>query len=906
MDIEKPSENTQLCTIIGALSAGNNVLLTGPGGCAKCLDPDTPVMKYDGTIVPAYKIRPNDILLGDDSNPRYVLSAEWGYGEKYKVSTSHGDVFITNKDHILTLRQAYQYVIVEKKDGIHVYFPSDEETISKAIFETKKQAKFFCKHLLSRQDPLVVDIPIYNYLKMGKMWRHFFLTYKVPTIYPMSPLELKIDDPYLLGLQLNAEITGNEPSYAAYTYMFGVISVSQFSLFEMKEKANITGSTRIPTFLFTTSLHFRKRLFAGICDELAFYDEEEKVLIIKLKQEPYIRDIERLARSIGLSAYTHKPPITKKKYELVIYGREIWETMITPENKHVSLRFGKVKLSRLAILHTTVQHCGLGYYYGFQLTDNGRFILGNNCVTHNTHTLKAIATHFHLSGKDIACTATTGVAALGLSVPEINLSPQTFHSWAGIGLGDKTARAHATSIMKNAALVERWRDVKYLIIDEISMMGAELLDKLNEVAMIVRKSQAPFGGITLILSGDFLQLPPVKDEFAFSSKCWESLKLTPFIFKDPKRYDDLAYFDLLLRVRQGTHTQEDVKKLFARTVAYKKLMECLSKGNATAIKPTIMYSTRACVNHYNITELNRLDTPSQTYTAFDEFKPAGVTKKEEYYKTLLEDTIPSCITLKIGAQVMLKSNLNLKAGLVNGSRGVVEGLSTYAVTVRFVNGARVVIVPQTFTIKEDKYQASRTQIPLILAWALTIHKSQGVTLDYTICDIGSSVFAPGQAYVALSRVRNLRGLFLSNFDKNSLNANIRAVRYNRFLEDNVCVSKYPFSKIMEEHLRKIKTDTNGKPLLNENLWKGWIIDNKHVVFKDWKDVLDMGKRTGYDTTSPEELVVIVNAKLGLAERKIFEKLDWKKWLVLNHVDKGGDLEECKLVIGYGSVMAWTQ
>jgi len=908
MSIEKTSEDTtQLRTIIGALSAGNNVLLTGPGGCAKCLDPDTPVMKYDGEIIPAYKINPSDVLIGDDSEPRFVLSAEWGYGEKYKVSTSQGDVFLTNKDHILTLKQAYQHVIKEKNGCVTVYFPKDVETIAKAVFETKRQAKFFCKHLLSRQDPLVVDIPIYNYLEKGKMWKHFFLTYKVPVIYPMSPIELKIEDPYLLGLQLNSEITGNEPSYAAYTYMFGVISVSRFSLFELKELAKITGANRIPTFLFTTSLYFRKRLLAGICDELALYDEDERVLVIKLKQEPYIRDIERLARSIGLSAYIQKPPITKKKYELIIYGREFWNTMIDSTNTHVSLKFGSVRLKRVALLHTTVQYHGIGYYYGFQITDNGRFLLGNHCVTHNTHTLKAIATHFHLSGAMIACTATTGVAALGLSIPEVNLSPQTFHSWAGIGLGDRTAKAHAKSIMSNVVLVDRWRTIKYLIIDEISMMGAELLDKINEVAMIVRKNPSPFGGITLILSGDFLQLPPVKDEFAFGAKCWESLQLTPFIFKEPKRYDDLAYFELLLRVRQGTHTEADVRKLYARTVAYKKLMECLEEGkNLTAIKPTIMYCTRACVNHYNVSELNKLTSPSQTYTAFDEFKPSGNIKKEEYYKTLLEDTIPSCITLKIGAQVMLKANLNLKAGLVNGSRGVVEGLSAYAVTVRFVNGARVVVVPQAYTVKEDKYQATRIQIPLILAWALTIHKSQGVTLDYTICDIGSSVFAPGQAYVALSRVRNLKGLFLSGFNKSALYANTKAVRYNKLLEGGGFSPQHPFVKIMEEHLRKAQTDTNGKTLLSENHWKYWLVDNKHLPFKDWKDVLDMGKKTGYDVMSPAELFVVVNAKLGLAERNVFEKVDWKKWLLNNHVDKGGDLEECKLVIGYGSVMEWTQ
>lgn len=909
MELANSSEDTtQLRSIIGALTAGNNVLLTGPGGCGKCLSSETPVLKYDGSVVRAFQLAPGDILIGDDSKPRTIYSTARGYGKLYKVSTNYGDSYVVNDEHILTLKQAHRYVIHKKSSGVFVYFPEekdDDVVISKVGFKYKEykdtrsaklSAKFFCHALLDCFKSIVVDIPIENYRGRSRLWKYFFQSFKVPVEYPPTPYEINNVDPYYVGLMLNEEITGKELSYSANLHVFHLIASNiELSLSDLKNKACIKGATRIPLRIFTTSLDFRKKVLAAICDEIAKY--KDGVLYIKSNLDTYLKDVERLCRSVGLAAYIHHNALTYK-YTLRIWGQSVWKT-IPSEN------FGDVNLKPLPILRTTIQDVGLGYYYGFVITDNGRFLLGNYCVTHNTHTLKAIATHFFLSKDEIACTATTGVAALGLTNDDIPLSPQTFHSWAGIGLGDRTAKAMAGNISRTPVYISRWESIEYLIIDEVSMLSAELLDKVEEVARLVRKRSAPFGGIKLILSGDFLQLPPVKGEFAFTAKCWDRLCLVPFVFKIPKRYDDIPYFDLLLRIRQGTHTAEDMKKLRARRAAHDKLREVLEKGNATAIKPTIMYSTRTCVNHYNITELNKLTSPPQTYAAYDEFKPANP-KREEYYKSILDQAIPPEITLKIGAQVMLKANLNLRAGLVNGSRGVVEGLSVHAVTVRFVNGVRAIILPHAYSVKEDKTQAIRTQIPLILAWALTIHKSQGVTLDFTICDIGRSVFEAGQAYVALSRVRNLKGLFLSNFDYTVLRANKLASDYTQKLEGNEKHEpKYSYVPVLEEHLRRAKGGKT-KVTQTEDAWGFWIVENKSLPYKEWKDVLDMGVKEGYNIQKSEELHTLVTAKINLASRTIYERSDWKKWLLINHVDKGGDLEECKLVINYGKIMDWTQ
>lgn len=401
--------------------------------------------------------------------------------------------------------------------------------------------------------------------------------------------------------------------------------------------------------------------------------------------------------------------------------------------------------------------------------------------TGKSHTLKGLYMLLSQKNINVYMTATTGIAALNLSENSLSLRASTLHSWAGIGLGKSSANSLIKKIMDSPTYLNRWRGVDVLIIDEVSMFGKRLFEKLDIISKTVRENNRPFGGISLILSGDFMQLPPVKDEWIFKSDAWSDLNIRPFIFYEPKRYDDIDYFELLLRVRIGEQTPEDSSVLRSRVKSFTKLRKILQKNKdkTNILKPTILYSKRVDVEFHNIKELEKIDRQPKTFVALDTLSSQNDNHPSiENYEYLLNDIIPDTITLKEGAQVMLRFNFDVDSGLVNGSRGVVVSISDEGVFVRFVNGLKILITPHVWSLKDNNTVISRKQIPLILAWAITIHKSQGCTLDYAICDLGPSVFEFGQAYVSLSRVRNIKGLFISDYTNGSIKTSKIAKKYS--------------------------------------------------------------------------------------------------------------------------------
>jgi len=322
-----------------------------------------------------------------------------------------------------------------------------------------------------------------------------------------------------------------------------------------------------------------------------------------------------------------------------------------------------------------------------------------------------------------------------------------------------------------------------LFIDEVSMLGCNLFEKLDYVARGIRRQQSkPFGGLQLVVSGDVLQLPPVRDGWVFTSQAWADLELVPYIFEEGHRYTKLDYFDLLLRARQGTLTGADISALKRRIKTF-----CPSGKSDLEIIPTVLYATNFNTNAHNAEELERLPHPIEMYAAVDTIGFNDL----KFIKTQFDQIIPQTSTFCVGAQVMLKANLNVDSGLVNGSRGVVTQVLPQGVRVKFLNGDEILITPHIWSLEmpekkdpEKSIKNSRSQIPLILAWALTIHRSQACTLDYAICDLGYNIFTAGQAYVALSRVRNLEGLYLKTFVPESVFADSSAILYDKLLKDH--------------------------------------------------------------------------------------------------------------------------
>ncbi len=313
------------------------------------------------------------------------------------------------------------------------------------------------------------------------------------------------------------------------------------------------------------------------------------------------------------------------------------------------------------------------------------------------------------------------------------------------------------------------------------MISDVLFEKLEYIARFIRENNNFFGGITLVLSADFLQLPPVEDQWVFHSKIFQSANFHVFDFKKGFRYSDTLWFQLLLRVRNASHTSQDIDILQSRAAAYDEYIENLSNQEEISVKPTILYSTKKDVYNYNINELALLKTHEQIYKAKDNSAVLVKSKHKinlEKYILQMNEAIDQTIFLKPGAQVMLKINLDIQRGLVNGARGVVTECNIESVMVLFY-GKRIPIkiCMHVWKYEDESVIYTREQIPLILAWASTIHKSQGSTLDFAICDLGSSIFADGQAYVALSRVRSLDGLLIKNLHSHRIKANKDALTY---------------------------------------------------------------------------------------------------------------------------------
>lgn len=412
--------------------------------------------------------------------------------------------------------------------------------------------------------------------------------------------------------------------------------------------------------------------------------------------------------------------------------------------------------------------------------------------------LKEIAVYLHRNCVEFGYTATTGIAAINLNTHYENsllellssdnieanhkIFGSTLHRYTGIKLGRGTPETIINAM--NYSAKKRWRNMEYLIIDEVSMLGAELFDKLNTIGRILRYNEEPFGGVKLILCGDFLQLPPVKDEWLFTSDTWQELSIKYVTLNKPFRYTDPELFSMLNRIRLGEPNDDDINKLQKRHQYYLDNKDVIK---SMPIQPTVLLPKRDLVKKYNKVKLDKIKNPEVIVKSVDKFvftSKIDIKYKKMYiesYKKLLDECIADEITYKIGAQIMLKINLSTESGLVNGSTGVIQDISDTYITVLFSNGVQDIIEKHTWEYVDDRGIFTRTQFPFVLSWAITIHKSQGSTLDSVICNIGSHIFSPGQAYIAISRVRSLDNLYLHSFIPNCIYADTDAIN---FIKDN--------------------------------------------------------------------------------------------------------------------------
>lgn len=363
--------------------------------------------------------------------------------------------------------------------------------------------------------------------------------------------------------------------------------------------------------------------------------------------------------------------------------------------------------------------------------------------------------------KNVAVTAMTGAAAL-------LVGGRTLHSWAGIGTGEGSIEKLIASAKRYKNSWVNWKTTKVLIIDEVSMMDLTLFEKI----MLMSQYFRPDGTLQIVLFGDMMQLPPVKkNHFCFESSLWNK-----FIFKTVEltvnmRQNDDEFKKYLSEIRMGVVSKDTIAALRSR--------EADPPSN---IVPTRMYSTRRDTDAINLHHLEKLGNIIEVYEAqIDVLGDVPANMVSMFKKN---DPFAQPVRLAVGAQVLMMRN-DTEMGLVNGSKGVIKSIDeNKGVTVCFYNGITTVIPEFGKSIEFDNGMITITRLPLMLGWAITMHKAQGMTLEHTQVDIGASVFAEGQTYTALSRVKSLDNLYVIDFDPMKVRCNPKAKKFYEQLRAN--------------------------------------------------------------------------------------------------------------------------
>ena len=410
--------------------------------------------------------------------------------------------------------------------------------------------------------------------------------------------------------------------------------------------------------------------------------------------------------------------------------------------------------------------------------------------------IKNIVKHAETNNKNIKVCALTGCAAILLEC-----KATTLHMFSGIGFANKKNDEIVEELFTTKRYkLKNWRNLEILIIDEVSMMSLKIFLLLDIIAKKFYKKTSPFGGLQVIFTGDFYQLSPVanncleKEEsmFCFEHELWNQLfiKENQIVLKTIFRQKDETLLKILKYIRKGQITPATRKALESRMFNTQEL-NLIKKDKIL----TILSPIKRDVEQINLKEYLKLDKSLEEreyplnyidlYSKCDDDETekknlfALLLKSNEHLKKeydFLANTIlaEKCLKLKLGTHVMCIANINLNGELqiANGSQGIVVSFNEKKLPyVKFNNIAEPILIDYYIWKSEFNKRVGLMQLPLIYSWAITIHKSQGLTLDYAIIDIGSNIFADGQTYVALSRIRCLEGLYLTNFDYSKIKCN---------------------------------------------------------------------------------------------------------------------------------------
>jgi len=766
--------------VLSSLDGGDNILIHAPAGNGKCLAMDTPVLMYNGSIKMSQHIKKGDKVMGDDSTPRDVLGVCSGTDDLYEVTTDRGDNYIVNSHHILTLHTTSKYRPFTSFSWMRSSSKRYELLYGDEEGKIRRKKCQSMEHLVkvSSEIDRTLDIPISECIgKGGSDWHDYFkgLYSKINFFTKKVPV-----DPYVVGLWVG-HIETNPTIYIGYlpegvkrwfemnthykletiggryafSYRNSEDSLEDTLLKMRRDEAYIPRDYRI------NSSRHRRAVLAGIIDIRGWVSkisDNTQVYEIPVNSTRLLEDVLYTARSLG---YIVKHRVEQSTFIIEIGGENL--NLIPVKCKHNRITCTwytprSTKSTPNLYSDISINYMGRGRYYGFEISGNKRFVLGNFIVTHNSHLIKDLYATLK-PRMNINLTSTTGVSAFN-----IGKGCRTVNSFTGVMTGDKDNDYYIRKIRRNKKQMGEITGCKVMVIDEISMLGDEIFEKIDIICRVVRGNTKPFGGIQLVASGDFLQIPPVGSDFCFMSKIWGQMNFTNFMLSVPYRHrNDVSFYRMLMRIRRGKTMPKDVARLHERHRVYYEMTD-QAKAELGAV---ILYPKNRDVDDYNRIQLEELEGKEFVFTST---KVGNHTKK---------DGIEDKVTLKVGAQVMLNINLDVEAGLVNGATGFVKECSNQSVTVRFVNGLTITLERHEYILDEEN-GVKIIQIPLKLSWAVSIHKSQSCTLDKVVIDLGGC-FEKGQAYVALSRARTLDGVFLTDFEEKSLRTDEDAIDFEKNL-----------------------------------------------------------------------------------------------------------------------------
>ncbi len=415
-----------------------------------------------------------------------------------------------------------------------------------------------------------------------------------------------------------------------------------------------------------------------------------------------------------------------------------------------------------------------------------------------THTLNEYVKYLRERGVETAITASTGIAAT-------HIGGMTIHSWSGIGIKNSLNEYDLDKIASNEYISKRIRRAKVLVIDEVSMLQPGTLDMVEAICREIKQNSEPFGGMQIVFVGDFFQLPPVAkreanenaqlrliDEpearFAHDSRAWTNAKPVICYLSEQYRQDDNIFLSVLSAIRSNSFEEDHFRHIESRKIDRSQIPSSAPK----------LFSHNVDVDKVNDEMLSKIESGEEIFEMASEGPDALVAVLK---KGCLS---PENLILKEGTEVMFTKN-NQKEYFVNGTLGVVVEFQkdTKYPIVKTKNNRLIIVEPMEWTVEENgKIRAKISQIPLRLAWAITVHKSQGMSMEEAIMDL-SGVFEYGQGYVALSRVRRLSGLYILGWNEKAFRVDPEILEKDRKIRVLSDEAREAFSKISPADLRKM-------------------------------------------------------------------------------------------------------